>query len=101
MITKETFCKTITMIREQTEIDRQITEALQMIIDGYFVYGTKSKYLQALLLVLKEALDDKYNYIEWWLYDTDDYLVMSGEGLEWNLETPESLYDYITGRTKT
>ena len=96
-ISKETFCNALTLIKEQEEIDKQFGEALSNICDGHIVYGTKNKYLEALLAVLKEAADDKYDYIEWWLYEaTDEYTVGLQDGTkEWHLKTPEALYDYI------
>ena len=33
-----------------------------MVGDGHFIFGTDNQYLTAILLVLKEAVDDKYDY---------------------------------------
>ena len=52
MITKETFCKALQMIHEQEEINRKVSESLTMIGDGYFIYGPKNKFLEALLMGL-------------------------------------------------
>lgn len=96
MITKETFCKALQMIHEQEEINRKVSESLTMIGDGYFIYGPKNKFLEALLLVMKETMNDKYEYIEWWLYEGADRKVWEKDGSkEWNLQTPEALYDFL------
>lgn len=52
-------------------------------------------------MVLKEAINDKYDYIDWWLYEaTPDYKVWSNdEKKEWTLDTPEALYDFIINET--
>ena len=67
MITKETFCAALGQILEQREIDAKVGAALESVGDGHFVFGCKNRYLTALLLVLKEAVNDQYDYIDWWL----------------------------------
>lgn len=98
MISKDTFCKALQMLLEQERIDNAFEEALQTIGDGHFVYGSNNKYREALLMVLKESVDDKYDYIDWWLYDgAPEYKVWTeDEKKTWILKTPEALYDYIT-----
>ena len=95
-LSKEVFCKALTLIQEQEKINEQFTKALDLVGNGHFVFGTENRYLEALLLVLKEAMNDKYDYIDWWLYDTSDYMIWSGdEKQEWYLKEPEALYDFI------
>ena len=60
MLSKETFCTALRMIKEQEKIDEAFTDALALICDGHSVYGTKNKCLSALRLVLKEAVHDRY-----------------------------------------
>ena len=97
MISKETFCKALQMIKEQSETHSQVGKALELVCDGYFVFGAFDKYRDALLMVLKEAVNDQYDYISWWLYDeSDTYMVWSeDESKEWCLKEPEDLYDFI------
>lgn len=54
-------------------------------------------FYDAAMLVLKEAVNDKYDYISWWLYEGEpDYKVWSSDNTEeWNLTEPEALYDFI------
>ena len=96
-ITKETFCKALSKIKEQELTDSEFSKTLSKIGDGHFVFGAGNKYLEALLMVLKEGLNDKYEYIEWWLYEAnDDYTVWSEDNsISWKLKEPEVLYDYI------
>ena len=96
MILKETFCKALRLIKEQEEVDRQFSEALQMVGNGHYVFGTPNRYLDAALLVLKEAVGDKYEYIDWWLFELGDKAIALADGSQsWDLTTPEALYDYI------
>lgn len=96
MLTKDTFCKCLAMIQEQDQINEQFSKALDLVGNGHFVFGTENRYLAALLLVLKEAMNDQYNYIDWWLYDTSDYMIRTGdEKKKWCLKEPAALYDFI------
>ncbi len=97
MISKEVFCKALHMIREQEKVNDQFTEALQTVGSGPFVFDGGSIVHEALLMVLKEGVNDQYDYISWWLYEaTDDYRVWSeDEKREWCLKEPEALYDFI------
>lgn len=97
MITKETFCAALGQIMEQREIDEKVGAALESVGDGHFVFGCKNRYLTALLLVLKEAVNDQYDYIDWWLYDASpDYKVWTDDGTkEWCLKEPGALYESV------
>lgn len=97
MISKETFCEVIALIREQEGINEEFSKALSKVGDGHFVFGENNRYLWALRLALKESLGDKYDYIDWWLYElSDDRTVWTSDrSKSWDLTTPEALYDYI------
>ena len=102
MLSKEGFCKALLMIKEQETIDEQFSKALNLVGDGHFVFGAENKYLLALRDVLKEAVNDQYDYIDWWLYEaTDDYTVWEADcTMKYCLKEPEAQYDYITGMLK-
>ena len=72
MLSREGFCKALRMIRDQESIDEQFSKALNLVGNGHFVFGTENKYLLALRDVLKEAVNDQYDYIDWWLYEAAD-----------------------------
>lgn len=63
MLSKEGFCKALRMIRDQESVDEQFSKALNLVGDGHFAYGVENKYLLALRDVLKEAVNDQYDYI--------------------------------------
>ncbi len=48
-------------------------------------------------MLLKESVNDQYDYIDWWLYEaTPEYKVWTeDETKEWILKEPEALYDFI------
>ena len=97
MISKECFCKGLRMIQEQEKINEKFSQALQTVGNGYFVFGSHNKFYEALMMVLKETVGDKYDYIDWWLYEGEpDYEIWSSdESQKWILKDPEALYDYI------
>ena len=102
MLSKEGFCKALRMIRDQESVDEQFSKALNLVGDGHFAYGVENKYLLALRDVLKEAVNDQYNYIGWWLYEAaDDFEVWETDcTMKYCLNEPEALYDFITGTLK-
>lgn len=97
MLSKDTFCRALRMIQEQQDTDRKFAEALQLVGNGPYVFGTPNRYHDALLLVLKETVNDQYDYIDWWLYEGEpDYEVSMADGSKtWILRDPETLYDFI------
>lgn len=98
VISKKVFCIALQMIREQETIDEVFSRSLETVGNGHFVFGAANKYRQALLFVLKEAAHDRYDYIDWWLYEgAPDYTIWSADETEkWVLKEPEALYDFIT-----
>ncbi|MBQ7504688.1 MAG: hypothetical protein IJT79_05155 [Ruminococcus sp.] len=97
MLSKDTFCKALLMIKQQEATNEEFSQALNKVGNGFFAFGTDNKFLEALLMVLKETVNDKYDYIDWWLYEaTSNYTVWSEDmKKEWVLDTPEALYDFI------
>ena len=97
MLSKETFCEALRKIQAQKDRDEQFSKALAMMGDGHFVFEGGALVLAALLDVLKEAVNDQYDYISWWLYDAaPDYEVWTDdEKTKWCLKEPEVLYDFI------
>lgn len=50
MISKETFCKALRMIKELGKIDWKFSNALDLVGNGHFVFGTAKQYRKALLI---------------------------------------------------
>ena len=48
MISKETFCKALRMIREQEETDKKFSDALNLVGDGHYVFSVENKCHTAL-----------------------------------------------------
>jgi len=97
-LSKDTFCIALQMIREQEAINKEVAQALSKVSDGCYSFGCDNKWLEALMMVLKEAVHDQYDYINWWLNEAvDDFMVWSNDesGKEWHLKEPEALYDFI------
>lgn len=97
-VSKKTFCEALRLIQKQSKKERAFSQAINLMGDGHFVFGTPNHYLDAALIVLREALDDKYEYIDWWLFEScKSRTVQLKDGSKsWNLSTPEALYDYLT-----
>ena len=66
-------------------------------IRGFGLFRLFERWSQIKPLTQKvEAVNDQYDYISWWLYDTDDYIVETKDGSQkWDLREPEALYNYL------
>ena len=86
MLSKETFLKAIGKIKRHEALMDELTATLRKF------------FREALMDVLKEAMNDRYDYIGWWLYEAADYIVTweeNGETMSVNLQEPEALYNYL------
>ena len=97
MLSKSSFCEALRLIKEQDEINHKVSDALSLVGDGFYIFGANNKHFDALMMVLKEAMNDKYDNIEWWLYEAaPDYEISyPATGKLFCLKEPEALYDYI------
>ena len=99
MISKETFVKSIELIREQEKINEEIRNGLEKLIDSW-VTLKENKALTALLLVFKDEFGPiGLDYIEWWLWEKTEkkiYWEENGVRKEKDLSNIEDLYDYIS-----
>ena len=76
LLSKDTFCTALRMVKEQEAINEEVATALCKVFDGLGTFGCDNKWFDALMMVLKETVNDQYDYIEWWLYEaTEDYKV--------------------------
>ena len=68
MITLETFKKCVKAIQHQDEIDKQLTDLLMgSECSGWVTTG--EELINSMRALLKDSMDDQYDYIDWWLYD--------------------------------
>lgn len=70
MLTKKEFTDAITAIIEQNAEDDRISKALSSICPDTCFYDTKHA-TKALINLLKSAMKDTYEWIEYWLYDLE------------------------------
>ena len=107
MITKELFVNTINKINEEREKIDQFNDALHKVCDGWPILMIGEGYLNALIDFLCAYFEDdgKETWIEWWLFDdvikkvweTDE---KTGKEIEYDLTTPEALYDFLIENKK-
>ena len=96
MIAKETFKKVIELIRKQEQVNDKITDTLSLFCDGNGLMFTGSEYYyEALMLLLKESMNDEGDYIGWWLYEDVEKVIYLEDGTERRLDTIEELYDFL------
>ena len=99
MISFELFDKIIAAIKEQDEIDRKVDDALELICDSYVMMNTKNKIYGVLFELLKEVMEDKGDYIGWWLYE-DVRKVVWVQKKKIDVSTTKKLYDFLVKNKK-
>lgn len=101
MIPKDLFLNIIEKIHRQNARIEAFEKALKDLCDGHPVFDRENLYLQALLELLKYTMNDKYENIDWWLYEapsSGSYKVWwdeDGNEVCRDLTAPEDLYDYL------
>lgn len=101
MISKKTFVNTINKIIDYNNMSNEIndvfskyrTEDCNSVFYGF--------YEDVVVNLLTEAMNDKDEWISWWLYecnygqDTMKYATIGPDNVEIDLSTPEKLYDFL------
>lgn len=98
MLSRSTFISAIENIQAQEKKVEEFSAALAKMSDGVSVFDAGNQYLRGLLDVLKTAMNDRGDYIEWWLYEATDYHVSweeEGKDVCVDLEDINALYDYL------
>ena len=104
MMKKQNFVNMINAVIDQQEWKNDISKALDPFMDSMFIYDIDSKFINSILEVLENEMGDIFNNISWWLYDApeagkckDSAWIELKSGERITLETPEQLYDFLTG----
>ena len=98
MLTRETFVDAISKIKKHEEL----MERLDSVCREFGAFRPSldfgNLHLQALLEVLKEAMNDEYDSISWWLYEGTDHIVSweeNGKKVSVDLTAVNDLYDFL------
>ena len=100
MIKKETFVQAIRAIQLQEEETDQLNAIYRKMTGGMGYLSFNGVVHEALLQTLADAMDDQFQYIEWWLYEApkDSKSVFweeDGKVVSIDLAEPDALYDYL------
>lgn len=98
MLSKETFVRALRLIQEQADIMDAVRQQLGRLGEKPTYFNIDSLHLQALLEVLAEVMEDKNDWIEWWLYEDVEKLVSweeNGEEVTADLTDPENLWEFL------
>ncbi len=103
VLTKEMFCAAINAIKLQQEQDEINSKKLGKIYINAFpanlIYDN-SILSEMIILLLKELTDDKFNDINYFIYELDfgkhgDGAITTENGEQIDLSSPEKLFDYL------
>ena len=103
MLTRENFVDAISKIQKHEELMERLDSVCREFGDFRPCLDFGNLHLQALLEVLKEAMDDKHDYISWWLYEGTDQTVsweVDGQWVSVDLKDAGALYEYLVEYTQ-
>lgn len=109
MLTKEEFLKTIEALKQQDAIDNNFQTHMEVAFPGSYAPIYENVLWALSIHMLELAMEDRYEYVSWWVYETDygkreDMAVISwaenGQEKSVNFTTPEALYDFLVENAK-
>ena len=99
MLSKESFLIAIKGIQQQRTFNEEMYALLRKYDTQTNGFDCGCLILHTLMSVLIAEMDDKHDYISWWLYESteDKTVTWTENGVERSVDltTPEALYDYI------
>lgn len=107
MIKLETFIECMDAIYQQDQFDQKLTDLIVDKESGGWC-STGENLIQCMRYLLKDIMDDKFEVIDWWLYEApenekfvyEDYPHSSDKQVRFNLNNLKDLYYYILGQNK-
>lgn len=110
MITLEQFKKIISAIKEQNEIDQEVSKSLEKLCDSWVMFQCKNKVYPLVTILLKEVFNDRGDWINYWMWDCDfgkkygrgkgELCAREKSGKYIDIKTIEKLYKYLIKERK-
>lgn len=109
MISKEEFLKAIDALKQQNAVDDNFHTHMEFAFPGSYAPIYENGLWALSIHLLESAMEDRYEYVNWWIYETDYGKRESMTTVSWtedrqkisvNLTTPEALYDFLVENAK-
>ena len=100
MIAFELFDKIISAIKEQDETDEKVSQAMELLCDSWVMMNSKNRKYIALSKLLTEVMQDKGDWIGWWLYEDVKKEAFLKNKKVVDLSTTKQLYDFLVKNSK-
>ncbi len=104
MISKEQFCKIVERLRDYNDLQNKIQDLFKDNIDNqemdFMSAGSICVGHETIVVQLLENMFNDVNTLTYWMYECDygrkfKIGMMSVDGIDIDLTTPEKLYDYL------
>ena len=100
MLKRETFKQAMQAVCTQEMYSDQLNQIYRKATDGQGMLVLDGIVHDALVKMLEDAMEDEYQYIEWWLYEApvDDKVVSweeNGGTTSVDLADVDALYDFL------
>lgn len=98
MLNQRDFLSFIKAIKKEEKRLYNIAKNIEYFGDGFIVVD--NPLIESIIKFLKKAMNDKSDYIEWWLFEEVDKKVWLEDGTEIDLSTPKDLYKFLKNQMK-
>lgn len=100
MISKEMFIKYMEEYKNLLEIEEKINDSVRLLSNDFNGFVLE-KHDDLIVKLLKELVSDKYDYIEYYIYELDwglkgKNVIEDENGNKYSLTSLKELYNYIT-----
>jgi len=104
MLTKQEFLKAIATLKKQSDLDDNFHTHMSAAFPGSYAPIYEEVLWSLSIRLLEKLMEDPYKYIDWWVWETHfgkdspNIWWNNPDGTsekEWNLTTPEALYDFL------
>lgn len=93
MLSQKDFVSFIKAIKKEEKRLYNIAKNIEYFGDGFIVVD--NPLIESIIEFLKKAMNDKGDYIEWWLFEEVDKKVWLRDGTEIDVSTPQKLYKFL------
>ncbi len=104
MLTREQFKSAVAALKREDDAAQDIRKIIRELGNGCGELDWNSPVHAELRKLLKVSMHDIADWIEWWMYETDDFHVSweeNGETVEADLKEVDALYDFLINNAAT
>lgn len=98
MLNQRDFVSFIKAIKKEEKRLYELGRNLESLGDGFIVL--ENPLIESIVKFLETAMEDKSDYITWWLFEDIEKKIWLQDGTEIDVSTPQKLYKFLVQEMK-